>query len=193
MNSWQKPVFLFETVKILGFMPQNLKFHEQRIASSLGGIKAKFDLKKLLNSPLDGVVRAKIIYDTNGNLIDTEYFVYEIREFKELKLVNIDFDYSKKFLDRSKIDAAKSKFEEIVMIKNGLVTDTSIANLAIFENGWITPKTPLLKGTTRARLLESGFLQEDDISLTRLLNARRFAIMNAMIGFYELKEFKFVP
>lgn len=192
MNSWQKPIFLFETIKILGFTPQNLKFHERRISDSLEGAKAKFDLNKLLNSPFDGVVRAKVIYDTSGNLVDTQYFPYEMREFREFKLVDIKFDYSKKFLDRSDIDTAKGKFEEIIMIKNNLTTDTSIANLAIFEDGWITPKAPLLKGTTRARLLEEGFLKEDDISVQRLLNAKKFAVMNAMIGFCEVKEFKFI-
>lgn len=192
MSSWQKPVFLFETIKILDFIAQNLSFHERRISYSLGGVKAKFKLEELLNSPLDGIVRAKVIYDTHGNLIDIQYFSYKMREFSEFKLVEVAFDYSKKFLDRSEIDAAKGEFEEIIMIKNGFATDTSIANLAIFEDGWITPKTPLLNGTTRARLLENGLLREENIDVKRLLNAKRFAIMNAMIGFYELKEFKLI-
>lgn len=193
MSSWQKSIFLFETIKIADFKPQNLEFHKRRIARSLGMIKAKFNLSELLNSPLGGVVRAKVIYDTCGNLIDTQYFAYEMREFREFKLVDIKFDYSKKFLDRSKIDEAKGEFEEVVMIKNGLATDISIANLAIFDDGWITPKNPLLQGTARARFLESGFLRQEDISVKRLLNAKRFGVMNAMIGFYELKEFKFIP
>ena len=77
------------------------------------------------------------------------------------------------------------------MLKNSLITDTSIANLAIFDGKkWLTPKTPLLNGTTRARLLESGFLSQEDINVTMLLNAKKLGIMNAMMGFVELGEFK---
>ncbi|MDO5046734.1 aminotransferase class IV [Campylobacter sp.] len=192
MNSWRKSIFLFETIKILDFVPQNLEFHKRRIAYSLGDIKAKFNLEKLLNSPLDGVVRAKVIYDMSGNLKEAYYFPYKFREFNEFKLTPINFGYSKKFLDRSQIDGAKGKFDEIIMIKDKFITDTSIANLAIFDDGWVTPKTPLLNGTTRARLLEDGFLREGDIDMKRLASAKRFALMNAMIGFCELKEFKFI-
>ena len=120
-----------------------------------------------------------------------EYFPYEMRKFYEFKLVEINFDYSKKYLNRSQIERAKNGFSEIIMLKNSLITDTSIANLAIFDGKkWLTPKTPLLNGTTRARLLESGFLSQEDINVTMLLSAKKLGIMNAMMGFVELGEFK---
>ena len=172
MNYCKKSDLLFETIKILDFKPQNLKFHIKRVEVSADEA-LKFDLESCLDSPLAGPVRAKVIYDRGGNLKSVEYFAYEMRKFYEF------------------IDAAKGAFGEIVMIKNGLVTDTSIANLAIFNDGWITPKSPLLRGTTRARLLEEGFLRQEDISVQRLLEAKRFGVMNAMMGFLELNEFKF--
>ena len=190
MNYCKKSDLLFETIKILDFRPQNLKFHIKRAEASADEA-LKFDLESCLDSPLAGLVRAKVIYDRGGNLKSVEYFAYEMRKFYEFRLVDVDFSYEKKFLDRSDIDAAKGAFSEIVMIKNGLVTDTSIANLAIFNDGWITPKSPLLRGTTRARLLEEGFLRQEDISVQRLLEAKRFGVMNAMMGFLELNEFKF--
>ena len=76
------------------------------------------------------------------------------------------------------------------MLKNSLITNTSIANLIFDGKKWLTPKTPLLNGTTRARLLESGFLSQEDINVTMLLNAKKLGIMNAMMGFVELGEFK---
>ena len=46
-------------------------------------------------------------------------------------------------------------------MKQGLLTDTSIANIALSDGThWYTPAHPLLKGTKRAALLEEGILQE---------------------------------
>ena len=51
-------------------------------------------------------------------------------------------------------------------IKNGIITDTSIANIAIFYDGvWITSKNSLLNGTTKDRLIEEKKLIEKDISV----------------------------
>jgi len=45
--------------------------------------------------------------------------------------------------------------DEVVFIKNGMVTDCSIGNLLFFDgHEWITPYIPLLKGTQRAFLLD---------------------------------------
>ncbi|EAH8299237.1 aminotransferase class IV [Campylobacter fetus] len=193
MNSYKKSIFLFETIKIIDKEICNLNFHIKRAENStINGLK--FDFKDILQPSFNGTIRAKVIYDINGNLKNVEYFPYEIRNFYEFKLVNIDFDYDKKYLDRSKIEAVKSNFNEIIMIKNSLITDTSIANIAVFDSyndTWLTPKTPLLKGTTRDRLLQNRFLKQKDIDLNDLLKTKRFAIMNAMIGFLELKLFKF--
>ena len=102
-----------------------------------------------------------------------------------------NISYSKKYLDREKLDnlfLQKNDCDEIIIIKNGIVTDTSIANIAIFyENFWITSKNCLLNGTTKNRLLEEKFLIEKDISIEMLKKASKIALMNAMIGF-DIKE-----
>lgn len=50
----------------------------------------------------------------------------------------------KNIFDRTQLDELFSKREncdEVIILKNGIVTDTSIANIAIFyENTWITSK-----------------------------------------------------
>ena len=80
----------------------------------------------------------------------------------------------------------------MIFVKNGIVTDTSIANIAIFyENSWITSTQCLLKGTTRARLIEEKKLIEKDISLEMLKNASQIALMNAMIDFDIIKNHSF--
>ncbi|RUM56328.1 MAG: 4-amino-4-deoxychorismate lyase, partial [Nautilia sp.] len=71
-------------------------------------------------------------------------------------------------------------------VKNGLITDTTISNLAFFDgNNWITPKTPLLKGTKREELIQKGFLKEKEIKIEDIKHFKKFAMMNAIIGFYE--------
>ena len=51
--------------------------------------------------------------------------------------------------------------DDILIVKNGLLTDTSIANIALYDgNDWYTPLHPLLKGTKRAELLDKGVLKE---------------------------------
>lgn len=78
-----------------------------------------------------------------------------------------------------------------MIIKNGLISDTTIANIAIYLDGiWITPKKPLLKGTTRDRYLKEGKLIEKDISAEDL-KASKIALMNAMIDFDILNDYSF--
>ena len=68
--------------------------------------------------------------------------------------------YSLKLTDRSQINRLlkqKGNYDDILIVKNGFITDTSISNI-IFYNGskWITPAAPLLKGTCRDKLLKEG-------------------------------------
>ena len=194
MNSSKKSIFLFETIKIQNGNVLNLDFHIKRAQNSVLN-ELKFDFAKILKLKSDGIYRAKVIYDQNGELVSVEYFPYKMRDFYEFKLIDISFSYDKKYLDRSHIEKAKNGFDEIIMMKNSLITDTSIANLAIFDESlvlWLTPKTPLLKGTSRQRLLQNGFLTPKDISKNELLNAKKIALMNAMIGFVELDKFKII-
>ena len=56
--------------------------------------------------------------------------------------------------------------DDILIVKNGLLTDTSIANIALYDgNDWYTPLHPLLKGTKRAELLDKGVLKEKEIKI----------------------------
>ena len=72
--------------------------------------------------------------------------------------------------------------DDILIVKNGLLTDTSIANIALYDgNDWYTPLHPLLKGTKRAELLDKGVLKEKEIkyhTATHLLNAALKVVVN---------------
>ena len=74
--------------------------------------------------------------------------------------------------------------DDILIVKNGYITDTSIANIALYDgNSWITPKVPLLKGTTRQRYLDNAKILESDIKVQDLKKFSKIALLNAMIDF----------
>lgn len=192
MSLSKKSIFLFETIRLIDGEPQNLEFHIKRAQNSISK-SLKFDFREILKCKMQGLVRAKVVYSDYGKLESVNFYPYERRKFYKFHFVNINFNYDKKFLDRSDIDKAKGEFDEIVMIKNGLATDTSIANIAIFDGKeWITPKSPLLKGTFRESLLKNGSLKTKDIGVDELIKSKKFAVMNAMMGFYEIEKFEFI-
>ena len=65
--------------------------------------------------------------------------------------------------------------------------------LLFFRDGvWLTPKNPLLKGTSRARLIDEGKLIESDIKVQELRSFSQVALLNAMIDFDVLDRFEFL-
>lgn len=181
----------FETIKCEDFEVFNLDYHQKRVANTIG---LNINLQEYINPISEELLRCKLIYDENG-VVDVLYFPYKKREIKSFKIIfDNEIEYSKKYLNRAKLDELYEKrddCDEVIIIKNEIVTDTTIANIAIFyENSWITSKNCLLGGTTRARLLEEKKMFEKDITLDMLKNASKVALMNAMIGFDEIKDFK---
>ncbi|MGE4398510.1 MAG: aminotransferase class IV [Campylobacterales bacterium] len=179
---------LFETVLCLEGVVQNINMHERRMQNSSG---IKFDLS-FLKPPQSGTYRCKIIYDSD--IISAEYIPYTKRIIKTLRIVNSDISYPVKSTDRAGLDAlfaARGDADDILIVKNGLTTDTSIANLAFLSHGqWLTPKRPLLRGTMREKLLNDGFLIEADIKISDIDNFDGVAVMNALRGFEPLGNVK---
>ena len=183
----------FETIKCLDEEVYHLEYHKKRIAKTIG---KNFNLEEYIY-PLNGkLLKCKMIY-SQDEIINIEYIEYSPKIPKRFKIIEDNsIEYKYKYLDRSAIDNAllvKYDADDIVIVQNGLVTDTSIANIAIKKNNqWFTPTKPLLEGTTRNRLINQGFLKEYPITIENLLEAKEFAIMNAMIDFKEIKEFRFI-
>ena len=166
---------------------KNLKYHNQRMNKTrkyfynLDEIDLKDYIKIIPNK------RVRVVYDKD--ILKVEYFDLKPREFKNFKIVYSDIDYEYKYENREKLNSLKvDGYDEVIIVKNGFITDTTISNLAFFDGKeWHTPKNPLLKGTKRAELLEKGFLKEKDIKIEHLKNYQKFAMMNAIIGFYEIE------
>ncbi len=134
--------------------------------------------------------RCRFVYDQEN--YELEFIPYKPLFKTDYKLLEIDFDYPYKYLDRTPIDQAKEGLhthEEIIFVKRGLITDTSIANIACYiNNEWLTPAKPLLEGTARARLLDEKKLTLADITLEDFEKASKIAFFNALTGFYEVKN-----
>ncbi len=182
----------FETVKCEDYEIFNLEYHNKRVANTIG---LNINLQEYIYPLSEELLRCKVTYN-DFEVLNVEYFPYKKRDITSFKLIFDDeISYSKKYLNRENLDSLFSRKEdcdEIIIIKNGVVTDTSIANIAIFyENKWITSKNCLLNGTTKQRLLDSKFLVEKDISVKMLKKASQIALMNAMIDFDIKQNYSF--
>ena len=178
----------FETIKCEDYEIFNLEYHNKRVANTIG---LNINLQEYIYAPNEELLRCKVIYN-DSEVTNVEYFPYKKREINSFKLIFDDeISYSKKYLNRENLESLflkKEDCDEIIIIKNGIVTDTTIANIAVFyEDIWITSKNCLLNGTTKNRLLEEKFLIEKDISVEMLKTASKIALMNAMRGF-DIKE-----
>ena len=181
---------LFETIKITGGKAENLEFHEQRVKRSsmavfgqplAGGISGLIQCPAGLSQ---GIVKCRVTY--SHRILSVTYEPYTPRLVRSLQLVWDDsIEYSHKFADRSHLEHLKSGItaDEILIVKNGLLTDTSFSNI-IFSDGssWFTPARPLLEGTKRAQLLEAGLLKTMDIRPDDLSRFREARLINAMLA-----------
>ena len=186
----EKLALYFETIKCEDYEVFNLEYHNKRVSKTIG---LNINLAEYIYPPNENLLRCKVIYDEEG-VKDVQYFDYKKREIKSFKIIVCDeLEYSKKYLNRDNIDRLfnkKDSADEIMIFKNNLLNDTSIANIAIYDGkNWLTPKKPLLEGTTRARYLENKYIIEKDIKLKDLKKAQKIALMNAMIDFDILDNY----
>lgn len=184
---------LLETIKSIDGKIQNLSYHQARYETSLQSLNlpAKYDLNKLITPPIKGIYRCRVIY--NDEDVKVEYFAYELAPIDSLKLVADDtIEYALKYEERTKLNALfemKESCDDILIVKNSLLTDTSKANIALFdESKWYTPAHPLLYGTTRARYLDMGKIFPKSLHVNEIANFSKVAVLNAMVDFCIVKN-----
>lgn len=203
---------LFETIRIENDKAHNLVYHQQRMQASLKSLfqisynqliknsdikSLNLNLKNKFESQINSLQdlfshldlkeekhKCRIVYSNKIESINFE--IYKPRQLKKFKLIFDDkIEYSFKYTDRKNLDLLYSQKEEaddIIIVKNKKVTDTSIANLIFFDgNAWLTPKQPLLKGTKRALMLEEKQIAEIEISVDDLKYFKSFLPINSMI------------
>lgn len=184
-------IFL-ETIRAVDGEVFYISFHQERYECVLKkfGVKDVQNLETVLKPPKIGIYRCRLTYDLSKipHHIDVTYHEYKKREINSLKLVyDDDIEYSLKSTCRDKLDAfyaLRGECDDVLIVKNSLITDTTIANIAFYDSmKWLTPALPLLKGTTRERLLRNGKIFEADIAVKDLKKFSKIALMNAMVDF----------
>lgn len=173
---------------------RHLPYHQQRLAKTLkdlGISPARYDLESLIIPPEKGQFRCRFLYDASGYTV--EFHPYTPRRIASLRaVIDDEIDYRLKALDRSRLDALfalRDGCDDVAIFRNGLLTDTTTANIALYDGTrWLTPETPLLEGTTRARLMDEGILSPARLGLEAIASAHKIAVFNALIGFVEVEN-----
>jgi 4-amino-4-deoxychorismate lyase len=188
---------LLETMRVENGRILHLDYHNRRFNASrnalFGGtaggkaIPAE-DLSMLIRIPGDmgpGTQRCRVLY--RQEIEKVEFLPVQSRMVRSLKLVVADdLDYSFKYADRKALESLLAKrrgCDEILIVKNGYLTDTSVSNIVFLQadGSWVTPDTPLLNGTMRMYLLETGYITEAAIRPEDLPAFTGAKMINCMI------------
>jgi len=188
MTSSADSPLLLETISIKSGEAQHLQYHNQRFNKTrkeLFDIDMPFDLQSIIKAPDQHRYRCRILYNQSIQLI--EYIPYLPKKIEKIKVIESNIEYNYKYENRTEFNELLALYpqnDELLLVTNGLVTDTTIANIAFLNNGaWVTPQKPLLEGTTRQRLIDEGFLRAIEIKYSEIPHFDGVALMNAMVGF----------
>ena len=140
-------------------------------------------LKCLPHLDLHGTYKFRFVYDQTGFQIS--YEPYKVKRIESISIVHSALDYPFKFSDRAAFAHLLQSVpsDEIIIVKNGRITDASYANLAFYDgNTWYTPREPLLHGVMRTHLLRKGLIQLRDIYPDDLHTFQKVSLINAMLN-----------
>ena len=178
---------LLETIYLKAGQLQNIDYHNQRFNTSRKVVFGKnetedlMDLIPIPNEYQSENYRCRVIYEEEIESIS--FIKYVQKDIKNLKLVDIEnWDYQHKYADRDFLNALlaqNSDVDEVIMTKNGFITDCTIANLAFWDgDNWFTPSTPLLKGTKRQQLLDKQLIAEREIRVDDISQYEGVCLIN---------------
>lgn len=190
---------LFETIRMQDGVLQNLEYHNYRMNHSrkvLYKSPDSLDLEQIIQIPSEckqGLYKCKVTYSREVKGI--EFKPYLPRVIKSLRLIEDDtISYKYKYTNRGRLNALLTKrerFDEILIVKSGFITDTSYSNIIFFDGAhWLTPSTPLLRGTMRSFLIENNLISETEIKVTDLKLFKKARLINAMMPFESGKDIK---
>jgi 4-amino-4-deoxychorismate lyase len=184
---------LFETIRFKNGIAENLSLHQERVYRTFMDLGEKGNvilLDDLIysqpNLPVqeNSIFKCKIQYNLNGDSI-VKFEPYQIKQIRTISLQEIgQNDYYHKYTNRNWLQEllTKAGTDEIILTKNGYITDASYANLAFYNgNQWITPTIPLFMGTRRAQLIEEGIVRTAPIHKNQLSMFKYVKMINAMM------------
>lgn len=184
-----------ETIRIEHGEACNLTYHNERLNETRkhfwpGNDRILLEEHLCLSPDMNGM-KCRVVYDHTG-IREISYTEYVVRTIRSLRLVySDDIDYTYKSTDRERLNrlfACRDGKDDVLVVKKGFLTDTSIANIALFDGrDWYTPRFPLLKGTCRASLLDRGLIKEREIKAEELSSFSFVRLFNAMIKWGDLE------
>ena len=181
---------LIESIRIIDGEAPLLSYHQNRVDRSRRAYYGKspaFRLQEILDDidlPPTGNHKLRVVY--GAALESYEIQPYVVKTVCSLRVVHGDhLEYGRKYADRGGIEALYSQrgtCDDIIIVQRGYLTDASYANLALYDgSAWYTPAWPLLRGTRRAMLLETGVLRPSVIRLKDLQQFECVRLINAML------------
>lgn len=182
-----------ETIRIEAGKIHNIDYHTERFNRTRAFFwkeSLPLNLSESISPQIQpGIQKCRIVY--RREIEEITYTPYQMREVTSLHPVSCDaIDYTYKSTNREELNrlfAQRGSADDILIIKDGYITDTSIANVALYDgNIWWTPAQPLLRGTKRAELLDKRLIIEKDIPFTQLTEYSRIMLFNAMIDWEKL-------
>ncbi len=183
---------LIESIRLQNGNFHRMRYHQERMDRSvkeLFGQKNTINLFESLlkkNPPKSGLYKCRVVYAQQ--IESMEFAPYTAKPVNNLKIVyDHEIEYTHKLEDRSKIELLfnqRQYCDDILIVKNGFVTDSSYSNILFYDGGkWITPDTPLLKGTMRQFLLDTAEVKAIPIQVRDIPSFKAFRLINAMLGF----------
>ncbi|HEX7583244.1 MAG TPA: aminotransferase class IV [Prolixibacteraceae bacterium] len=186
---------LVESLKLKDGIIQNLEYHQSRMDRAMNEKypdAGKISLAEAISIPencISGVFKVRVLYGSAIGKIEIEPYIFRI--IRSLKVIHHEsVDYHLKYSERrilQELFAQRENCDDIIIVKNGFVTDSFAANI-LFLDGvqWITPTTPLLNGTKRQFLLDQGIIAEKEIREEDIRTYQKVGLINAMIDFDEM-------
>ena len=185
---------LLESIKVEDGTFHQLAYHEQRMHRAqreLFGEVTIIHLADYLSVPdyaRHGLYKCRVVYQQRIERV--EFIPYQPSAIRTLRRVYCDIiEYDHKYEDRNRLKELFNQREEcddVLIIKNGLVTDTSYANIIFYDGQrWFTPAQPLLQGTQRQYLLDQGVVERANIKKQDIPLFQQFRLINALL---ELKH-----
>ncbi len=179
-----------ETIRIRGGAPLHLDGHQRRVDDTFRVFYAGIPPLSLAAVIADSVMdvsadqRCRIVYDDSTHEVTVTPL--QPRTIRSLRLVDLppDYDYGYKYADRRILELAfarRGDADDVLLIRDGWITDTSVANVAFRANGrWYTPALPLLAGTTWKRLVSDGVIVPRPIHVDDLPRYEACVVFNAL-------------
>ncbi len=185
-----------ESIKLKDGIFYRLKLHQERVNKAFAVCYPDDEPISIFETlsqslvPQEGTYKCRVVYDNFVGLL--EVVPYSPRGIHSLKLVETELEsYPYKLEERTGFNAAfaqRGDCDDVLLVKNGLLTDTSYCNIALYDGkSWVTPRLPLLYGVNRADLLAHEKLIEKDIHVRELKNYQKIALFNALIEFGDLE------